>query len=89
MLHLPFANPGGQQTSSGKDQIISILGFMSHTFSMKQLAPAVVGRRQPQTREKREIWGFPGGSVIKNLPAKARDMGSSQDLGRSHMPQSN
>jgi len=27
--------------------------------------------------------GFPGGSVVKNLPATARDMGSIPDLGRS------
>ena len=30
--------------------------------------------------------GFPGGSVVKNLPASAGDMGSMPDLGRSHMP---
>jgi len=30
--------------------------------------------------------GFPGGSVVKNLPAKATDTGSIPDPGRSHMP---
>ena len=30
--------------------------------------------------------GFPGGSVVKNLPASAGDMGSIPDLRRSHMP---
>ena len=30
-------------------------------------------------------WGFPGGSVIKNLPANAGDTGSIPDQGRSHM----
>ena len=29
------------------------------------------------------IAGFPGGSVVKNLPAKAGDSGSISDLGRS------
>ena len=29
---------------------------------------------------------FPGGLVVKNLPANARDTGSTCDLGRSHMP---
>ena len=29
--------------------------------------------------------GFPGGSVEKNLPANAGDVGSIPDLGRSHM----
>ena len=32
--------------------------------------------------------GFPGGSVVENLPAKAGDTGSSPGLGRSHMPRS-
>ena len=33
--------------------------------------------------------GFPGGAMVKNLPANAGDMGSSPGLGRSHMPQNN
>ena len=33
--------------------------------------------------------GFPGGAVIKNLPANAADTGSSPGPGRSHMPWSN
>ena len=33
--------------------------------------------------------GFPGGTVVKNVPANAGDTGSSPDLGRSHMPRSN
>ena len=32
---------------------------------------------------------FPGGTVVKNLPANARDTGSSPGLGRSHMLWSN
>ena len=32
--------------------------------------------------------GFPGGSVVKNLPAKAEDVGSIPGLGRYYMPQS-
>ena len=31
---------------------------------------------------------FPGGSVVKNLPASAGDMELGPDLGKSHMPQS-
>ena len=33
--------------------------------------------------------GFPGGSVVKNLPANAGDMGSIPDLGRFLMLQDN
>ena len=34
------------------------------------------------------VWGFPGGSVVKNLPANAGDTGSIPDLRRSYVPQS-
>ena len=33
--------------------------------------------------------GFPGGTVVKNPPANAGDMGLSPCPGRSHMPRSN
>ena len=33
--------------------------------------------------------GFPGGAVVKHLPAHAGDTGSSPGPGSSHMPQSN
>ena len=33
--------------------------------------------------------GFPGGAVVRNLPANAGDTGSSPGLGISHMPRSN
>ena len=33
--------------------------------------------------------GFPGGTVVKNLPANAGDTGLSPGPGRSHIPQSN
>ena len=39
--------------------------------------------------EKKKRWDFPGGAVVKNLPATAGDTGSSPGLGRSHMPRSN
>ena len=32
--------------------------------------------------------GFPGGTVVENLPANAGNTGSSSGLGRSHMPRS-
>ena len=40
-------------------------------------------------RKKTTGQGFPCGTVVKNLPANAGDMGSSPGLGRSHMPRSN
>ena len=38
---------------------------------------------------KTPVRGFPGGTVVENLPANAGDTGSSPRLGRSHMPRSN
>ena len=35
---------------------------------------------------KVSIGGFPGGTVVENLPVNAGDTGSSPGLGRSHMP---
>ena len=39
--------------------------------------------------DKDTTQGFPGGAVVKNLPANARDTDSSPGPGRSHMPWSN
>ena len=39
-------------------------------------------------KKKKQAWDFPGGAVVKNLPANAGDTGSSPGLGRSHMLQS-
>ena len=38
---------------------------------------------------KTQPWDFPGGTVVKNLPANAGDTGSIPSLGRSHMLRSN
>ena len=35
-----------------------------------------------------EIMGFPGGSVVKNLPANSGNTGLIPDLGRSHVSRS-
>ena len=49
--------------------------------------------KDPEAREqgkfKELLWDFPGGTVDKNLPANAEDMGSIPDLRRFHMPQGN
>ena len=38
---------------------------------------------------KNQGLGFPGGSVVKNLPANAGDTSSIPGLGRCHMPWNN
>ena len=49
---------------------------------------------RPQTTEEESVsfkkaWDFPGGTVVKNPPANAGDMGSSSGPGRCHMLWSN
>ena len=38
---------------------------------------------------KKWCWGYPGGSVVQNLPANTGNMGLIPDLGRSQVLQSN
>ena len=38
---------------------------------------------------KQYYWTFPGGSVVKNPPANAEDIGLIPGLGRSQVPRSN
>ena len=41
-----------------------------------------------KTKQNKKLKGFPGGTVVENLPANAGDTGSSPGLGGSHMPRS-
>ena len=43
----------------------------------------LIGEQEPSVDD------FPGGPVVKNLPANVGDTGSIPDLGRFHMPQGN
>ena len=52
---------------------------------MKGRSPSLIIR---EIQIKTTMRGFPGGAVVKNLPANAGDMGSSPGLGISHMPRS-
>ena len=56
-----------------KYNVVSKLGFWNRKRALKT----------------KENWDSPGGAVVKNLPANARDTGSSPGPGRSHMLQSN
>ena len=51
--------------------------------------PESKGKNKQGNQLKKKSWGFPGGSVVKNLPVNAEDMGSIPGLGRLHMPRSN
>ena len=53
------------------------------------LVPDCVEEKYLMTFIRNAAWGFPGGTVVKNLPANAGYMGSSPGLGIAHMPWSN
>ncbi len=62
---------------------ITIATFLSTVLVLWSTAMvAQIGRKKP-------LQGFPGDTVVENLPANAGDTGSSPGLGRSHMPRSN
>ena len=45
--------------------------------------------KQRNHHQNAQKWDFPGGAVVKNLPANAGDTGSSPGPGKSHMLRSN
>ena len=59
---------------------------MQFKTTMRYHLTTVIMAILKKTRDNRD---FPGGSVVKNPPANAGDMGSILGLGRSHMPRSN
>ena len=46
-------------------------------------------RKRQNCGDNKKIRDFPGGAMVKDLPAKVGDTGSIPGPGRSHMPQSN
>ena len=48
-----------------------------------------VGKAWEKNDKELSKLDFPGGALVKNLPANAGDTGSSPGSGRSHMPRSN
>ena len=60
--------------------------FPSCMESKERSLKALLSNCVPSNKEYK---GFPGGTVVKNLPANAGDTGSSPGWGRSHMPRSN
>ena len=59
----------------------SVLVFQSVSVDLLGVHEGLVKSGDP--------WDFPGGSVVKNLPAHAGDTGSVSGPGRSRVPQDN
>ena len=62
---------------------ISVRGLWNNKFYLRDLKKL----RKIENQISKD-WALPGGTVVKNLPACAGDMGSSLGPGRSHMQQS-
>ena len=62
---------------------------VSEDVSNRQLRPLKIKRQRKSKGLKSYRVDFPGGTVDRNPPAKAEDMGSVPGLGRFHMLQSN
>ena len=59
-----------------------------HALARNTTTPAPVLGPEDQMWIRNKHLGFPGGAVVKHLPANAGDTGSSPGPGRSHMPRS-
>ena len=73
-----------------KSQINNLTLHLKQLEKEEQIKPKVSRRKEiiKVRAEINEIGGFPGGTVVENLPANAGGTGSSPGLGRSHMPRS-
>ena len=58
-------------------------------FLVSEMAREYVPEKLVLLLESIDIWGFPGGSVVKNLPANVGDADLIPDLRGSHIPWSN
>ena len=90
-----LVNPHGQRNLAGYSlwgskesdttERLSTHNLNIHRFKNSQLQNTTI-KRVERKRIKVQPWGFPSGSVVKNLLANAGDMDSLPGPGRSHVP---
>ena len=92
----PPANAGDTGSTPGRGtKIPCAAGQLSLRTTTTEPAPqwesphATTREREPTRLNEDHPAGFPGGAVVRNLPANAGDTGLSPGLGGSHMPWSN
>ena len=68
---------------------ISLIFFFEHSDLSHWVTFFLSYLRKPGGKKKKKTWDFPGGAVVKNLPANAGDTGSIPGPGRSHTLRSN
>ena len=65
-------------------------GWKDHAvWKMRLDSDSAAVSSSPKSSVNKWPGDFPGGAVVRNLPASTGDMGVSPGLGRSHMPRSN
>ena len=62
-------------------QGLALRDCLETRMTYTEIPPIIIAKKKKGVGER---WGFPGGSVVKNLPATAGDTGSIPDPGRSH-----
>ena len=87
MWSLP--RPGIQRVNCKLRYPREFVGFFFFFFLLTCWPVLLASANLLLTHVKTIELGFLGCSVVKNLPANARDMGSIPDQGRTHMPRSN
>ena len=83
-------NPGRKWTKEGTSLVVQWLRLCTPNAGGPGSIPGQ-GSRSPMhaAMKSSHATDFPGGTVVKNPPANAGDMGSSPGPGRSHMLRSN
>ena len=80
-----------QKEKTGKRSLTSDLSEVMQTTQKALKEKQIFNLKFYPSRNifKNKGRGFPGGAVVKNLPANTGDTGLSPGPGRSHMPWSN
>ena len=88
-MHLSLPSRPSQENNGQLSFTTS--GLISWIFTEYRLLKVCISFQQVSKKivKYKNIQGFPGGTVVENLPANAGDAVSSPGLGRSHMPRSN
>ena len=75
------------EDASPRQMCLELLLFLDGEQSTSHKPPERWNETREDNINNQGERGFPGGSVVKTLPANAGNRGLIPDLGRSHMPQ--